>query len=204
MKMPGERRAVGPDRVACLAAPVIMCLVAAGQFYMAHTSTLTPWKGGGFGMFSSSDHPGARVLTSEGVTTEGEVVRVTLPLDGSVFPRSVGRHLKMMPTERLLERIGRRAIACEYLDSREQSERLIEEFRRRNPDAELAELQPDPRRSVRVRNPLDEVTEGMKTYRLRELHLQVWRLRFNAQEVSVASEPMVGPVTIRLEQEAGS
>ena len=39
-----------------IAAPTLLLLtVAAGQMVMARTSDLSPWKGGGFGMFSSVD-----------------------------------------------------------------------------------------------------------------------------------------------------
>ena len=40
--------------LACL--PVaLLVLVALNQVYLAHTSHLSPWKGGGFGMFSTTD-----------------------------------------------------------------------------------------------------------------------------------------------------
>jgi hypothetical protein len=33
----------------------LLCLVAITQVYLTRTSFLTPWKGGGFGMFSTND-----------------------------------------------------------------------------------------------------------------------------------------------------
>lgn len=35
--------------------PTLLCLVALGQIYLARTADFTPWKGGGFGMFSTND-----------------------------------------------------------------------------------------------------------------------------------------------------
>jgi hypothetical protein len=35
---------------------VLLVLVACGQLVLARTGNLTPWKGGGFGMFSTLDH----------------------------------------------------------------------------------------------------------------------------------------------------
>jgi hypothetical protein len=43
-------------------APVLLAVVAAGQLWLAHARALTPWCGGGFGMFSTVDGWGARHL----------------------------------------------------------------------------------------------------------------------------------------------
>jgi hypothetical protein len=40
--------------------PLVLCIVAVAQIVLARTIGLTPWKGGGFGMFSSLDHSGYR------------------------------------------------------------------------------------------------------------------------------------------------
>lgn len=39
-----------------------LALVAANQIRLARTTPLSPWKGGGFGMFSTTDAPGSRRL----------------------------------------------------------------------------------------------------------------------------------------------
>jgi hypothetical protein len=49
-------------RAAAAVAPVLLAVVAAGQLWLAHSRALTPWCGGGFGMFSSVDGWGARHL----------------------------------------------------------------------------------------------------------------------------------------------
>jgi len=40
-----------------LAPAALLCLVAVVQVYLTRTDHLTPWKGGGFGMFSTNDVP---------------------------------------------------------------------------------------------------------------------------------------------------
>jgi hypothetical protein len=40
--------------------PLLLCVVAATQIVLTRTASLTPWKGGGFGMFSTLDHVGYR------------------------------------------------------------------------------------------------------------------------------------------------
>lgn len=42
--------------------PALLCVVACAQIYYATTGSLSPWKGGGFGMFSTVDSPDARFL----------------------------------------------------------------------------------------------------------------------------------------------
>jgi hypothetical protein len=51
-----ERQAWGPARAAAIVAPsVLLIVVAAAQMTLARTAGLSPWKGGGFGMFASVD-----------------------------------------------------------------------------------------------------------------------------------------------------
>jgi hypothetical protein len=49
-------------RVAAAAAPVLLALVVLVQVWLVHARGLTPWCGGGFGMFSTIDGWGARHL----------------------------------------------------------------------------------------------------------------------------------------------
>ena len=50
--------------------PVLLCLVAFSQVYLVRAQNLSPWKGGGFGMFSTNDDEARRievwVIESEG------------------------------------------------------------------------------------------------------------------------------------------
>ena len=52
-----------PDyRLRLALAPLCLCLVALLQLARVHWYEQTPWKGGGFGMFSTVDTRGARFL----------------------------------------------------------------------------------------------------------------------------------------------
>ena len=50
-------------RYAELLPALLLALVACGQLVLARTGDLTPWKGGGFGMFSTLDHGAFRRVT---------------------------------------------------------------------------------------------------------------------------------------------
>jgi hypothetical protein len=54
-------------------APALLCVIAGLQIYVAHTAPLSPWKGGGIGMFSTVDSPAARFLRVYLVTDDGEI-----------------------------------------------------------------------------------------------------------------------------------
>jgi hypothetical protein len=41
---------------------ILLAIVAVGQIVLARTADLTPWKGGGFGMFATLDHNAYRRL----------------------------------------------------------------------------------------------------------------------------------------------
>ena len=82
--------------------PVFLLLVAVAQFAVAKTTPLTAWKLGGFGMFSTTNHPVSRVL------------RVTLETDEGLFvvPDSPGETRTLTwPRRAALRQMARNA-AC--------------------------------------------------------------------------------------------
>ncbi|NUN49180.1 MAG: hypothetical protein HUU15_10170 [Candidatus Brocadiae bacterium] len=86
-----------------LAFPSLL-LIAVAVFQMVRAGTLqqSAWKGGGFGMFSTSDAPSARFLRCWVRTPEGEV-RVETPPDF----QELARLARTVPTRENLERLGR-------------------------------------------------------------------------------------------------
>jgi len=65
--------------------PGLAIAIACLQLDLAATVGLSPWKGGGFGMFSSADSPANRYLRCKALLEDGQEVLVTLEGDlGSV------------------------------------------------------------------------------------------------------------------------
>ena len=64
------------DRWLALLVPAILVLVATNQLVLASTTDLTPWRGGGFGMFSTTDNHDQRFLRITAVTDTGTQVPV--------------------------------------------------------------------------------------------------------------------------------
>jgi hypothetical protein len=82
-------------------APVLLIVIAAAQIVLARAHALTPWKGGGFGMFSTVDSRNARFLRTYVRTEEGERP-VQLPQRGQA-PAS---RLKSLPTHATLVEVA--------------------------------------------------------------------------------------------------
>jgi len=91
-------------------APILLITVAFIQIVRAHWLDQSPWKGGGFGMFSTVDSPGARFL------------RVTLVLPGADVPVDVpgalgglARLARTVPSESNLERLAEALLAVTWV-----------------------------------------------------------------------------------------
>lgn len=61
-------------------APLVLVAVAGRHVQLRASSDLTPWKGGGFGMFSTVDSPGSRLVRVE-LTSEWGRLPVAVPAD---------------------------------------------------------------------------------------------------------------------------
>ena len=105
-------------RLAARAAPVLarvladlpaalLVVVALHQIHLARTAHLNPWKGGGFGMFATTDHASARRVRALALTGDGGSTRLAIPPDLGREVLRV-RHLPV-EAERLARRLARRA-----------------------------------------------------------------------------------------------
>jgi hypothetical protein len=80
----------------------LLVAIAAGQIHLATRQDLTPWKGGGFGMFSSTDRGHNRRLRVwvSGPERSEEVAIPTDLID-------MANNVLIFPSHRRLERLGR-------------------------------------------------------------------------------------------------
>jgi len=104
--MQGEQDRAGAGmrrrRLAVYLPVLVLALVALNQIRMARTTDLTPWKGGGFGMFSTLDRPRARQVRVH-VVGGGRDIPLAVPAELHELEESA----KNLPTERNLIRLGR-------------------------------------------------------------------------------------------------
>ncbi|WP_293121238.1 hypothetical protein [Moorena sp. SIO4G3] len=90
--------------------PGLLATVALVQQYASHQLSLTPWKGGGFGMFSTLDSPAARFLRIYIVTDKGKT-QVNLPK----WLGKLATEVRTIPTKNRLLRLTRELAQSQWI-----------------------------------------------------------------------------------------
>ena len=77
MSPPAATEPGGPARRLCVALPLVLLLAVTGvHLVLRQSAGLSPWKGGGFAMFSTVDSPGTRTVRVSLLTGRSEVPAV--------------------------------------------------------------------------------------------------------------------------------
>jgi hypothetical protein len=85
-----------------------LVVVASVQVVLAKTASLTPWKGGGFGMFSTTDSADQRMLRVVVAAPErSEIIEITESLEDAA------KRAAAFPVPRQLERLARLVVERE-------------------------------------------------------------------------------------------
>ncbi len=96
-----------------------LIVVALVQMSHAAFGNLSPWVGGGFGMFSTMNS-GLRVITARGVTSGGDTVTLRLPTSTESLRLGWSQrswlHLMAAPTESELDRLAESILASSWVD----------------------------------------------------------------------------------------
>ncbi|MFT5467465.1 MAG: hypothetical protein ACI8UO_002569 [Verrucomicrobiales bacterium] len=170
-------------------APGILIGVALLQLGLANFGTLTPWKGGGFGMFSSTDSLGKRVVSCEGVTTSGEKIRIN-PFAG-LEPELVDSW-QSMPREDVLRRLAGDLLRTPVVPAGSRRNAAAERFLVENP-ALVPEIEPVHSKPSAVFRPIsseDPEAALVDAVDLESVRMQWWRVVFDVETASFTSEPI--------------
>lgn len=101
-----------------------LTIVALAQVTLAHTAGLSPWKGGGFGMFSTTDDSGRRyVRIFVTAPARSEEIAIAPSLDDAA------RRAAVLPTDAMLSRLARRVAEREARYQRPVESIRIESWR---------------------------------------------------------------------------
>ncbi|MFG0284756.1 MAG: hypothetical protein ACF8R7_10080 [Phycisphaerales bacterium JB039] len=180
-----------------LAPTFLMCAIALRQMWLATTDTLSPWKGGGFGMFATVDSPGNRFVQICGWTTAGEEVRVRLtasmPLD---INAGLLKRLPAYPTEPDLRSLANSLVGAEFIESTVSELARRDEFFRANPQmvSHFPTLPQHPRRTLELMDRRRQGHYGAASEHLQAVEIVVWRYVFHADARTLRIERMLGPV----------
>ena len=92
--------------------PTLLIIIAILQLVLVKTSHLSPWKGGGFGMFASIDSPNMRTVNAYGFDYNG--TKVKIDIWSSVTPHNK-KKLQCIPSSKMLMMIGKELIESEFV-----------------------------------------------------------------------------------------
>lgn len=198
----------------------VLVLVAAFQFYQAFFHQLTPWKGGGFGMFSTIDSPGARFLRvriSDG--TRWFSVRVPRDL------RRLAKQVRSRPSDsQFAELCGRLAAGHWIYDPRMSDAAEYETLRRSETVREhfgpaaappagktpggaiaLSALGPADAGRVRWRKPGRKVAEDSVRdhVAVTSVRMELLNYRFESEAAKLTVTPLRAPLTCRPQSQGG-
>lgn len=179
----------------------ILVLVALLQIYLTHTAHLSPWKGGGFGMFGVTDAPTMRVIQAEALDQEGHAIQ--LDVYSALDDRTI-RRIRTLPRQSDLEQIAPQFVAQAVVPTTLERQAVYEKLQLENLDLPANQnLSPD-----HVANPLPDLPTHPLTqplYRLKTMYdpdvpgvvktvkairLQWWRLRFDHVQHRLWTEPL--------------
>jgi hypothetical protein len=113
--------------------PAVMVAIATLQLSLSQAQSLTPWKGGGFGMFSTVDSRDARFLRVYAITADGELpVRMPRPM------AALASEARSLPTRARFETLARQLAATEWVAGDDQTRTRLRA--RAKADAGLASI----------------------------------------------------------------
>lgn len=150
-----------------VAIPLLLTVVAGRQILLSQTVGLSPWHGGGFGMFASIDRDEWRRVEVTAIDCEGRAVAITLdPPSDLINPREL-IYLRTVPKPALLTSVADKVLQAELRPTAQ-------------PLVYSAHIAATPSQSC-----------------LQEVRLQVWRLRHQRWPSLIWYEPLTSLVEAR-------
>jgi hypothetical protein len=134
---PEARRSIDL-RVLKYAAPILLSLLACTQLVLGLNFGLTPWKGGGFGMFSTVDSPGARTVRVYLETADGEV-----PTKVPSWLRNRRHNTRSFPADFRVRSLAAKLATATWVYRDEESSSKDDEASDKDGDAKPSEPAPE-------------------------------------------------------------
>lgn len=150
--------------------PALLIVVALRQIFLVSTVKLSPWKGGGFGMFSSIDRPSNRVIEVLGLTTTGESIEIDLNFENDVISPQQIKLIKTVPKKNLLAKTARQILNS---DLRETSIEGVYRVQAKNKYS-------------------DRPTES--AVNLERVKIRIWHLQYDRDKNTIWYEPLSATV----------
>ena len=150
---------------------IILVSIAGNQVRLVHSRDLSPWRGGGFGLFSTIDRAAERRISCVGIDAGGEIRVLKLGFTGTGpehgFGLSFRKRLQALPDREQMERLGEMLLGADFLPAGE--------------------------RFYRLRGWNDRGIPAGQTRRLTAVRIAVWKLRFEPGSLRMRWE-QAGPM----------
>jgi len=167
--------------------PLLLVLVAARQIYLVQSQQLTPWLGGGFGMFASVDRIDHRVTRAYAISSAGEFPlilprlddRFRLEMKARVMPAVVTR-----PGYEPLWEFQVQEMKTRAMPTRDRLEKLA---------LMLTQLSWDAHEIKPVQWLAKDFEPG--SIEVTEVRVEVWRLAFEPSDKTVRAE-LLGEISL--------
>lgn len=189
------------DRRWAAAVPAVLLVVALGQMILARVADLSPWKGAGFGMFSTVDSVDARFVRVTGRRGDEAVpLALPLPLADEAAP------IRTLPSRSRLEALAERVARGTWVQlSLADAMRRYQERRARGietpaQDRAMHELRETARVGSRPVSGALEVARMLAAGESPErpedvlvldaVEVSVWRYRFDPAGPALRAEPL--------------
>lgn len=173
----------------------ILIIVATIQITLAYSAGLSPWKGGGFGMFGAVDSPSMRAISAVGIDSSGTSHRINA---WSALSTSERRSLQSFPQSEVLQNLAKKLLSSDFVRAHSEAVAVYNQLKSENP---LIDLQITPTTPIdvpifRVRKPEDQKLQNDQVKSFQKIHLQMWRIRFDSHRMTLSVEPFVGPILL--------
>jgi hypothetical protein len=173
----------------------IAIVIAAAQVVLSSSADLSPWKGGGFGMFGAIDSPSMRVISADGLDSDGMRYRIDA-LSG--LTASERRSIRSFPRPEALERLAVDLLMSDFVPMHSQYLSIYQRLKADNPSLALEVTQTGviDKPVYRVGRPEDPRLTDSQIKRFLRVRVHVWRVRFDAPQVSLRAETLLGPIEV--------
>jgi hypothetical protein len=181
-------------------APLCLLLVAGLHAYRVTAANQSPWKGGGFGMFSTVDAPNARFVRAYLITAEGRV-----PVE---VPVRLARHASQVltaPSQAQLDELAAKFAEQTWVDESRRDERIVQRLQLRDEDAppltslhlrthRFAQISSDseptsiPRRVIAVGS-VDQRRQRGDVLAVQRVEMELWRYTYHRADHVLTATP---------------
>lgn len=175
--------------------PTLLIVVALRQIFLAHTADLLPARGGGFGMFSSTDSFSNRLVIVEATDLQGNFADLDLSYPSDPGFDRQGRLMVSMPQRQILKDVATHLLNAEFVsvDTPVWGNRQPEDIPSLPPDSD-----PSQNTALRIATPTSmALSPAIEPVQLEWVRLQVWRLRHEVGSNRVWHEPVSQRVEVR-------